>query len=1201
MAVVNQYIQDDVSLLYTAFFGRAPEATGYTYWVQQMANTTGTSTQSGAASAAQNLAKSFALVPEFATTYGSLTPSQQIDTLYTNILNRPADAAGKAYWLNEMNNGTAFSTVAWQVVYACFLGGSTVDPADAALVQNKVAVAEYLAGTLACNDLTIAQSAFAEVTSDPACVATVEASLLVAAANQIDITTIVPGTFTGASGNNTFNALGYLSGTTILPSLVNGDSLIGSANGVNTLNANLFTASITPTALTNIQQLVLSNEGTSSLDVTNSNAITNVQAKNLVGNITVANVKSYTDSFQLNNISSTASFTVSGATGATGAVTVELTDVTGGNDLALPDTFTGLNLVSNGTTANNVSTDFDGQNSNGTGGITITGANDLTLSGVANSNLLAVTVNASGFTGDLSTTVSDSVTTTFTGGSGNESVRLIDSTGGIAINMGNGTNVLMVDSFAQVSSEASITGGTGTDTLRFSAVTTGVSADLDSITGGFDTMQLAGGTTTSNVITLGTNFVNAGFTQVLSAGTGDNITVANAALTSGTVFSNSVGTGTGTLTLNTAGGTFTVSNYDNIATSGTVANIITIGGTANTTITSDAGGLQTLNLADAGLHTLTLAGSSTFAVNGSATTGDKVVLGTNDGTTGGATTVTSGAGGLFVDMSASEAANIINFAAGNNTLLVDNLAGVSAAASITGGSGTDTLRFSAVLSTGANADKSLDSITGGFNTLQLAGGTTTSNVITLGTNFVNAGFTQVLSAGTGDNITVANAVLTGQLFANSVGTGTGTLTLNTASGSLTVNDYATINGNGSAVALTLTGDVTSNMGISLFTGSSVTNLNTFTSTITMSGASTYTGNMVNDILTLGSGGAMTINGAGGNDQVTLGANTSNATITTGGNTGTFSVIGSDSIAETLAITNLGTFGLTAVDTVTFGSAVDVNVDVVINTTAGLGVTYNYDLTGSSTADFFLNGVGVGTGGSIALTVDSGVGSTITIADTDWLASASTANVAIDTNGALSTIALSASDNAREHVEANLSLVANSTNTAGAFAVTGFGGDADTINLYGQNLTNAVGQSTYQYQNAASVNGFTNTNTFTLGTTFVTGTSTLVTGSLADLTTAGNAAGLIFYVSDSSSTLTTSFATQAGINTAVSYITSRIGTAGTSATQSAVIAITENNDGGGIDSTALFLFTSDGTAGIVSSELKLVGVVNGALSSASNFS
>jgi hypothetical protein len=131
-------------------------------------------------------------------------------------------------------------------------------------------------------------------------------------------------------------------------------------------------------------------------------------------------------------------------------------------------------------------------------------------------------------------------------------------------------------------------------------------------------------------------------------------------------------------------------------------------------------------------------------------------------------------------------------------------------------------------------------------------GTSTSNVITLGTNFTNAGFTSVVSTGTGDNITVAGATLTGQLFSNSAGaTGTGTLTLNTAGGTVSVNNYTTVVGNGATNALTINASSASPvMTINLRAGSSVTSLNTNGSTIVLTGASTYLGNMSSDSITL---------------------------------------------------------------------------------------------------------------------------------------------------------------------------------------------------------------------------------------------------------------------------------------------------------------------------------------------------------------
>ena len=42
MAVVTQTMQDQVTELYLGFFGRAPDAAGFGYWTEKLANGTAT-------------------------------------------------------------------------------------------------------------------------------------------------------------------------------------------------------------------------------------------------------------------------------------------------------------------------------------------------------------------------------------------------------------------------------------------------------------------------------------------------------------------------------------------------------------------------------------------------------------------------------------------------------------------------------------------------------------------------------------------------------------------------------------------------------------------------------------------------------------------------------------------------------------------------------------------------------------------------------------------------------------------------------------------------------------------------------------------------------------------------------------------------------------------------------------------------------
>lgn len=87
---------EPVTRLYYAFFDRAPDTGGLTYWVGQLKAGTSLNTA----------ANRFTGTPEFRSRYGtSITSSQFVTLVYQNVLGRSPDAAGLAYWKGELDSG----------------------------------------------------------------------------------------------------------------------------------------------------------------------------------------------------------------------------------------------------------------------------------------------------------------------------------------------------------------------------------------------------------------------------------------------------------------------------------------------------------------------------------------------------------------------------------------------------------------------------------------------------------------------------------------------------------------------------------------------------------------------------------------------------------------------------------------------------------------------------------------------------------------------------------------------------------------------------------------------------------------------------------------------------------------------------------------------------------------------------------------
>ncbi len=79
--------------LYEAFFKRPPDAGGYAYWADQLASGKGL----------VRTAAQFAGSSEFVRTYGSLGNAAFVDLVYQNVLGRPGDAAGRAFWTGQLD------------------------------------------------------------------------------------------------------------------------------------------------------------------------------------------------------------------------------------------------------------------------------------------------------------------------------------------------------------------------------------------------------------------------------------------------------------------------------------------------------------------------------------------------------------------------------------------------------------------------------------------------------------------------------------------------------------------------------------------------------------------------------------------------------------------------------------------------------------------------------------------------------------------------------------------------------------------------------------------------------------------------------------------------------------------------------------------------------------------------------------------
>ena len=93
----NEFQQGVGSLarLYFGAFDRIPDRDGLDYWIKQY----------NAGMSLSSISNAFVASTEFQQKYSAIDNAQFIDLVYQNVLHRPADAAGKTYWVNQLSSG----------------------------------------------------------------------------------------------------------------------------------------------------------------------------------------------------------------------------------------------------------------------------------------------------------------------------------------------------------------------------------------------------------------------------------------------------------------------------------------------------------------------------------------------------------------------------------------------------------------------------------------------------------------------------------------------------------------------------------------------------------------------------------------------------------------------------------------------------------------------------------------------------------------------------------------------------------------------------------------------------------------------------------------------------------------------------------------------------------------------------------------
>ena len=124
--------RDQVSALYIAVYGRAPDTEGMEYWLQ--------------ANSYAEAAEGFVSHRVFKNEYMWDSNREMVEKFYTNIFGSKGDTEGIAFWTEALDNGLSIAQVLAGFLDASLSADLSSDPEGAIrqqVLKNKVAVANY--------------------------------------------------------------------------------------------------------------------------------------------------------------------------------------------------------------------------------------------------------------------------------------------------------------------------------------------------------------------------------------------------------------------------------------------------------------------------------------------------------------------------------------------------------------------------------------------------------------------------------------------------------------------------------------------------------------------------------------------------------------------------------------------------------------------------------------------------------------------------------------------------------------------------------------------------------------------------------------------------------------------------------------------------------------------------------------------------
>jgi len=407
---------------------------------------------------------------------------------------------------------------------------------------------------------------------------------------------------------------------------------------------------------------------------------------------------------------------------------------------------------------------------------------------------------------------------------------------------------------------------------------------------------------------------------------------------------------------------------------------------------------------------------------------------------------------------------------------------------------------------------------------------------------------------------------------------TDTLSLNSTAGmSISVINVEAVNGYvGTAnESVTILATAVANVVVDLSTGTdTVTVSHTFGGTITASNVDTVFGGSGADVVT-GVVAIAVFDGGAGSDTYAFTTGDTSITLV---NVETATGVTAVSESVTIGSGNTATLAATDVNTITGSTGNDVITDTVTLTSAEVVSVSLSD--GNDTVTVSLDG------NSLTSTVSIfGGNGNDTITMTDGVTASGYVHYL---NGGVGADTITGGATGVDVIQISLANdLQSGTTFASADVISGFATATDKIDLTAATLQSADG-STYVLRTSSGT-GLTNTDSGGYSVS-----SSAAASTFADLTGSNQSFNLLL-VND---TVTGSFTDQTSIDAAVTLITGTIGASGSTAVGTKLVLVLNDGDS---NNSAVFLYTEAGTTGIQSSELKLVGVVQGAGDlAASNF-